>query len=383
MNPGNSEPRQVTGEPSLQSGRGANKRRRRHPNGEGDAAYPQGNVAIVSFECIFCKDNPHRYPECRGLRLTRLSDVIQHIKRQHLLIEITLGPQTALPENVILYCPRCRCLFRGMGAAYRLQVHLSHRVICQPVSIEQSGFMRSREFEELKAELGSCKGKTESEKWFIIWDKCYPGKTHPLSPYAEISVPRLQVESILQDELQSIQGSIQGIRQEEVQSIVRRCADRIYKTEPHRQSSHSGPLQAQLNIVQTANVPKHNTQAYMPSDPVFPFQPLQPQTQGFGYNSGLPRPGVDGTQDPSQRDNSITWNHDTFTNYSAPSPTPGFGAHTTSENNNVDGSNAAPGSIYPPDPYVGYPTASLEATSQEDDYFNTYGNPINRRGSQY
>ncbi|KAF5689616.1 hypothetical protein FCIRC_1311 [Fusarium circinatum] len=380
MNMGNSEPRQVTGESSLQSGRGANKRRRRHPNGEGDADYPHGKVAIVSFECIFCKDNPHRYPECRGLRLTRLSDVIQHIKRQHLLVEVTLASQTALPENIILYCPRCRCLFRGMGAAFRLEVHLNQEVKCQPVSIEQSGYMRSKEFEELKSELGSCKGKSESEKWFIIWVKCYPGKEPPLSPYAEISVPRLQVESILQDEL----GSIQGVEKEQVQSIVRRCADRIYRTGPDYRSKLPEPLRGQLNTVQTAHVPNYNNPAYISSDQAFTSQPLQSRTQGFRHSSGLPHTGVYGTPNASQREDSMPWNHHTFTNNSAQSPAPGFGAQTTPENNNFDsGFDTAPGSRYPDDPYVGYSTALLESTSQEDDYFNTYGNPVNRRGSYY
>ncbi|KAF5649984.1 hypothetical protein F52700_423 [Fusarium sp. NRRL 52700] len=378
MNPGTSEPRQVPGDSSPRGGRRLNKRRRYDQNGEGDANYPQEKAAIEPFECPFCKDDPHHYQECRGLRLTRLYDVIQHIKRQHLLDEVTLESQADLPENIILYCPRCRCLFRGIGASSQLRVHLNQDVDCQPVSIGESGFMISKEFNELKKELS--KERSDHEKWFIIWNKCYPGKRRPKSPRVEISVPRLEVESILQDVLQSVP----GIRQEEVPSIIERCADRFYKTERGHRDSSSVPLQAHQNIAQTTYTPNYDNPACMPPTPAFPSQPSQPQTQGFDYSSDLPHTGVDATPIASQIDISIPWNHDTFTNYSAPSPVPGFRAHAISENSNVDpGYHTAPGSIHPSDPYVGYPTGSLGSTTQDDDYFNVYGNPVNRRGSQY
>ncbi|CVL03117.1 uncharacterized protein FPRN_00109 [Fusarium proliferatum] len=381
MNLGNSEPRQVAGESSLQSSHGANKRRRHDQNGGVDDGpkYPGEKPTIVSFECLFCKENPHRYPECRGLRLTRLSDVIQHIKRQHLLVEVRLGAGTAIPEHIILYCARCRCLFCGTGAAFRLEVHSNQKVKCRPVTIEQGGVLTPKEFEELKSELGSCKGKSEEEKWFIIWVKCFPEKDPPRSPKAEISVPRLQLESILHYEL----GSIQGLKPEQVQSIVTRSADRIYKTSSHPRSSHTVPLQAQSNALQTTPVPTHDTTTCMPSDTEFATRTLQPQMQDFDYSSGPTYLGVHGTPTGGQEENSFDWNN-TLTNYSAPSPVPDSGAHTTSGSNFVDaGYFTAPVPGYPPVPYVGYHTGSFELASQDHGYLNTHGKTTGRRGPHY
>ncbi|KAH7182083.1 hypothetical protein DER46DRAFT_641994 [Fusarium sp. MPI-SDFR-AT-0072] len=377
MNLGNSEPRQVASESSvqrlpldqpLQPGRGANKRRRRDQNGGGDERdgprYPRRKVAILSFECPFCKLDPHRYEECRGYRLTRLSDVMQHIKRQHLILEVRLGLETLKEEDIILYCTRCRYLFHGLGAALRLGIHLNEKIPCQIANIEQSGVMVLLEFEGLRRKLRSYARHSERFRWNIIWDWCFPGKPCPPSPYVDIILPRPQVHLIIQEELQSVQ----GLPQREIQSIVRRSADRIYNTSSapsETRSSPSVPPQARPDTVQRAPEPTYSSPTYIHPNQAFPPQPLQPQSEGFGYNSELPNAGVSGTPNASQRENSLFWNY-TFTTNSAPSQSPDF---RTFENNTVDSE------VY---------TAPLESIIHDDhdlNDFTLYGNAANRRCS--
>ncbi|KAH7227084.1 uncharacterized protein BKA55DRAFT_211971 [Fusarium redolens] len=391
MNLGNSnnEPRQVTGESSVQElppdqaptpGRRANKRRRyqdlntnsgqnNEENGRVDQRdgpkYPHTKVPILSFECPFCKLDPHRYDECRGRRLTRLSDVIQHIKRQHLLAEVRLGFETVLPEDVILYCARCRCLFHGIGAEHRRRGHLTEGIQCQIANIEQTGVLLLREFEELRTELRVYPRHSETFRWYIMWDRCFPGKPRPLSPYVEIILPRPQVQLIIEAELQSLQ----RLSPAEIRSIARRSTDRIYTTSSPAPQPRRPPPQAPPNTVQRGPEPTH-----MPPNRALSSQPLQPftQPQGLGDDSGLSNPGAFETHlglNASQGDNSSLWNNTFNTNY-APSQILGFGTYTTSENNIVDS---------------GYPTARFEPASefisQDDDDLNLYGSAVNRRGS--
>ncbi|KAF4429955.1 hypothetical protein FACUT_8995 [Fusarium acutatum] len=384
MNPGNSEPRQVASESSLQSSRRANKRRRHDQNGGGDERdgqkWPQGRVAIVSFECPFCKLDPHRYAECKGYQLTRLSDVMQHLSRQHRILEVTLGSdETVREHDIVLYCARCRYLFHGLSASHKRDIHMNQEIECQLANIEQTGVMLEGEFEGLKSQLRSYPRHDETFRWNIIWKWCFPGKPCPPSPYVEISVPRLEVESILQNGL----GSIPGLEQEEVQSMARLFADRIFNNLPEPRSSPYVPPQGQSDSVQTAPGSNYHAPTYLPSNPAFASQHLQQQTQGVRYSSGLPYLGVHGTPTGGQRANSFHWNN-TLINNSTPSRVPGSGSRTTSGNNFVhSGDFTAPASGYPPFPYIQYSTDIFESESQDDEYLNTRGNTSGRRGSEY
>ncbi|KAF4457345.1 hypothetical protein F53441_674 [Fusarium austroafricanum] len=399
MNLGNSEsrqrlggPRQVAGESSVQepppgqapkTGRRANKRRRYEDfntdnSGQNDdedgggnqhdgPKYPHPGVAILSFECPFCKLDPHRYERCRRHLFTRLSDVIQHIKRQHLLVERRIGGGAGVqPEIITLYCTRCRCLFYGVGAENRRRVHLAERIQCQIVNIEHSGVLLPREFDDLRTELRLYVRHDETYKWYIIWDVCFPGKTRPASPYVDTLLPRPQAQSMIEDELQSLH----VLSPEQIRSVARRFTDRIYTSsspasEPRRNPSVSP--QARPNLAQPAPEPTYSALTYMPPNRAFSYQPLQPflRPQGFGDDSDLSNADF-GTHlglNTSQSDHSF-WN-DTF---SAPSQIPGFG--TTPESNLVDS---------------GYSSAPFQATSQfasqDEDDLDLYGNGVNRRGS--
>ncbi|KAF4497407.1 hypothetical protein FAGAP_6429 [Fusarium agapanthi] len=362
MNQGNSGPRQVAGESSLQSRHRANKRRRHDQNGGGDERdgqkWPLGKVELRSFECPFCKLDPHRYAECKGYQLTRLSDVMQHISRQHRILEITLGSdETVREQDVILYCTKCRHLFYGMRASHKRDIHMNREIGCQPANIEQTGVMLDGEYEGLRSKLRSYPRYDETFRWNIIWKWCFPEKPCPPSPYVEISVSRAEVQSIIQDELESIP----DLSQEQVQSVVRRSAYRIFNTSLESRSGLSVPPQAQSNIMQTASVPNYGAPIYMPPNQAFTSQSWQSHMQAFAYGSGLPNAGVYATSN-------------TFTNNSAPSPAPGSRAHATSGNNFVHA-----GSGYPTVPYIQYPTDSFESQNQDHEYGNTTG----RRGSDY
>lgn len=384
MNSANSEPRHGAGEPSLQTSRRANKRRRHDQNGGGDERdgpkWSQGNVAILSFECPFCKLDPYRYAECKGYQLTRLSDVMQHLSRQHRILEVTLGScETVRERDIGLYCTRCRDLFYGMGASRNRDIHMNQEIECQPANIEQTGVMLDGEFEALKSRLRSYPRRVEKFRWDIIWKWCFPGKPCPPSPYVEIIVPRAEVQGIIQDELKSIP----TLSQEEVQSRARQLANRIFSTASKPRSSPSVPLQAQSNIMQTTPVPDNHIPTSVSSNPAFTPQPLQQQTQGVRYSSGLPHLGVYGTPNGGQRQNSFHWNN-TLINSSVPSRVPGFMAHTSSENNLIHtGHLTAPSSGYPLFPDYPYSTGFFESENQDDDYLNTGGNTTGRGGSEY
>ncbi|KAF5647793.1 uncharacterized protein FTJAE_1476 [Fusarium tjaetaba] len=358
MNLGNCEPHQGAG----QGGRCANKRRRQDQNDGVDDGpkYPLARLSTLSFECPFSKLNPHQYPECRGYRLSRLSDVMQHIKRQHHIREVKIKHDaTVREEDAVLYCARCRDLFRGMGAAYRLRIHSTSEPQCHETDIERSGVTIPKELKALKSELELHKRESEMERWYIIWDRLFPGKDRPRSPHVEISVPRLQVESILRDELQSKQ----GLGQERAQSIIRQATDRIYKTSPQPRSSSSVPPQAQPNNVHTAPIPSFHTPSYLPSNPPFTSQALQSQTQGFNHNAGQ----------PSAAGVYVTPN--TFTEYCAPSPVPGSEAYTNSGNTFVPTEySTVHDSLYSVTSYNGYPNAPFEPATEDHNYSNAYGN---------
>ncbi|KAF5568758.1 ankyrin 3 [Fusarium napiforme] len=381
MNLGNSEPRQVAGESSLQTSRRANKRRRHDQNGGVDERdgqkWPIGKVEIRSFECPFCKLDPHRYAECRGYRLSRLSDVMQHISRQHRILEVTLGSnETIQEEDIILYCTRCRYLFHGMGASNRRDIHMNLEMECRPANIEQTGVMLYGEFEALKTKLRSYPRHDETFRWNIIWNWCFPGKPCPPSPYVEIIVPRAEVQEIIQDELESVP----GLSQQEAQLRARQLANRIHSTASKPRSSTSIPPQAHSNIMQTTPVPDYQITSSASSNPTLTSRPLQQRTQGVRYNSSLPYLGVHGTPTRGQRHNSIDWNN-TLINNSAPSRVSDLGTHTTSGNDFVhSGDFTDNGSGYPPFPYLQYPTDFFESGNQDDDYLNTHGNTTSRRG---
>jgi hypothetical protein len=266
-----------------------------------------------------------------------------------------------------------------MGASRNRDIHMNQEIECQPANIEQTGVMLDGEFEALKSRLRSYPRRDETFRWNIIWKWCFPRKPYPPSPYVEIIVPRAQVQGIIQDELESIP----TLSQEEVQLRARQLANRIYSTASKPRGGPSVPLQTQSNIMQTTPIPDYHIPTSVSSNPTFTPQPLQQQTQGVRYSSGLPHLGVYGTPTGGQRQNSFQWNN-TLTNNSVPSRVPGFMAHPSPGNNFIHpGHFTAPSSGYPLFSDIQYSTDLVELENQDDDYLNTGGNTTGRRGSEY
>ncbi|KAF5606144.1 WD repeat-containing protein [Fusarium subglutinans] len=70
----------------------------------------------------------------------------------------------------------------------------------QPGTIEQTGVLLPREFEELKSEVRSVSGNVA--KWNVIWSKCFPA-TSPPPLYGSNMVSQLKAQQILQQLLSS------------------------------------------------------------------------------------------------------------------------------------------------------------------------------------
>ncbi|KAF4946519.1 hypothetical protein FGADI_11157 [Fusarium gaditjirri] len=165
--------------------------------------YPQrSGPPAKKFSCPFHKYDPVRYTDCIGAQLFRISDVMQHIKKSHMLQDIIFKSDgTISPEKTCVYCKSCRHEFHGLGAGGRLY---NHKKTCQagnqPATIEQAGVLLPQEVRELMLALQT--RNDEVAKWNFIWANCFPLTATP-PPYAENVVSRPRAHLILLDLLVS------------------------------------------------------------------------------------------------------------------------------------------------------------------------------------
>ncbi|KAF4485635.1 ankyrin 3 [Fusarium agapanthi] len=151
-----------------------------------------------TLECPFAKHDPARYVSCQGLRITSMSYLTQHIARRHVLRDDSPESLTTIaPEKLCVNCTWCRHEFRGQGAWERLH---NHTTGCQasnrPATIEQTGVLLPKEFEELTSEVRSVSGT--DAKWNVMWIKCFPATPPPGN-----IVSQLKAQQILQQLLSS------------------------------------------------------------------------------------------------------------------------------------------------------------------------------------
>ncbi|KAG5787611.1 hypothetical protein H9Q69_013325 [Fusarium xylarioides] len=166
------------------------------------------------FACPFQKHDPVRYMECLKVQPSRVSDIIKHISRRHVLKESIIRkediqiPETVVrPEDQSTYCPRCRREFRGRDAAYELGHHRNGE-LCQFSEIQQTGVLLNREMETLRWLMR--RGSSEAEKWNTIWMMCFPQSVIP-SPYLEILVSQPEAEPIQQERLGSTAAELRSL----------------------------------------------------------------------------------------------------------------------------------------------------------------------------
>ncbi|EWG47512.1 hypothetical protein FVEG_07592 [Fusarium verticillioides 7600] len=157
---------------------------------------PTGSPDRKTIACPFHKYHPARYCKCKGLRITSISYVIQHIGRGHVLKEVRIDVQatahstddssptrpdrTPDPNKIVYYCPTCRYEFHGRGADIRWERHTDKG--CKTKSIADTGVLLPAEFKKLKDDVIATSGN--DQKWEKIWSTLYPGITTP-TPYNE------------------------------------------------------------------------------------------------------------------------------------------------------------------------------------------------------
>ncbi|CVK96843.1 uncharacterized protein FMAN_11163 [Fusarium mangiferae] len=154
---------------------------------------PTNSPDRKTFPCPFHKYHPARYCKCKGLHITSISYVIQHIGRRHVLKEVRMDVQetahstdgdpdvaerTTDPHKIVFYCPACRDEFHGRGADIRCDRH----TVCEAKSIAETGVLLPAEFKKLKDDVNAATGN--DQKWERIWTTLYPGTSTP-TPYNE------------------------------------------------------------------------------------------------------------------------------------------------------------------------------------------------------
>nr|RBQ92086.1 hypothetical protein FVER53263_07592 [Fusarium verticillioides] len=168
---------------------------------------PTGSPERKTIACPFHKYHPARYCKCKGLRITSISYVIQHIGRGHVLKEVRMDVQeTTFPTDdsptrpertpdhnkIVYYCPTCRYEFHGRGADIRCERHTDAG--CKIKSIADTGVLLPAEFKKLKDEVTAA---SASDKWDKIWKTLYPGiptptpynEAEPVAPIAVVAQP--------------------------------------------------------------------------------------------------------------------------------------------------------------------------------------------------
>lgn len=142
-----------------------------------DPAQPSRSSSVKqatrTFACPYYLHDRNRHSDCLYIRLTRLSDV-----RQHLLERAHYQP---------VHCPVCGRRFQGRLADARRQrdAHVRART-CEPSpfpfhypGITEDGEQRIREI----ARNNRTNHFTEVHRWYMIWDFLFPGEPRPESPF--------------------------------------------------------------------------------------------------------------------------------------------------------------------------------------------------------
>ncbi|KAH7226824.1 hypothetical protein BKA60DRAFT_188940 [Fusarium oxysporum] len=254
--------------------------------------------------CPFYMTEPLRHHACSSLRLSRPSDVSQHIMRTHLLQEINLvlrrdtesTDRTETGEagtctnanDIRRYHARCRMEFHGPNAEENLRDHCRN-FKCYEAGIEETGVMLLSEFKNLTNARDAANGSVA--KWYAMWRVCYPptstrGRTVPASPYVETTVPREQGEYIIRQALMSstdqslvsgqiVNGIYLGVETDrEVQQIV----------QDQQQQQRDLELQGAFRSTSTSSHP-HSTG-------LEPWRLSLQETPGLQHTSPLPSSSV-------------------------------------------------------------------------------------------
>lgn len=154
------------------------KRGRRPPLPSRSSVKRQG---ARTFACPFYLHDRLRHSDCLNIRLTRLSDVRQHLlERAH---------------NQVVHCPVCGTTFAGRTAEARRRrdTHVqAERCEPSPFPLDFPGITEDEEQSIRQIARNTRTTQyTEFQRWYMIWDILFPGEPRPDSPFLT-DVPDIQ-----------------------------------------------------------------------------------------------------------------------------------------------------------------------------------------------
>jgi hypothetical protein len=127
----------------------------------------RGKKPQKSFACPYLKWDPEKFKECCKLRLSRISDVKNHLHRKH------------TPHH---YCPLCQAIFPGEDS---LQGHIEDRGCSRRDPIMLIGVSR-QQYQQLHKKSDS--DASEEDKWYKIWNILFPQHAKPPSVYIDTNL---------------------------------------------------------------------------------------------------------------------------------------------------------------------------------------------------
>ncbi|KAI1329856.1 hypothetical protein F5Y16DRAFT_417002 [Xylariaceae sp. FL0255] len=120
------------------------------------------------FACPFFLFNREAHSRCLSKSLYRVPDIRMHIRRCHYLS----------------YCPICFRTFENDPQFAQRDAHVAQGA-CHHVE-NPHACATSEQLEQMKTAARDQKRISNEERWYIIWDIMFPGRTRPDSPYIDV-----------------------------------------------------------------------------------------------------------------------------------------------------------------------------------------------------
>jgi hypothetical protein len=144
------------------------------------------NKCVESFACPFYRRHPERFFDCISLKMPRISDVKQHLKRRHM---------------ANYFCPSC---LKGFSALKPFQEHVLQQGCSMDLSENTDGVSPTTQ-EALKVRFE--RSLSPRDQWYKIWKILFGNIGGDQNPYHE-------------GVFKEITGIIRGIWTEEGQNII-------------------------------------------------------------------------------------------------------------------------------------------------------------------
>ncbi|OHE91969.1 hypothetical protein CORC01_12757 [Colletotrichum orchidophilum] len=223
--------------------RGGSEERNEHPDEDDpDGSDPEdnddssgsGNAEERFLACPLYRKDPEKHPTCAMLRLGRIRDLKQHMRRRH-----------NRPE---FYCPICWEIFSGP------EQRDSHLVQRSCHSVDESGPPWITREQDALLEGRVPNGSTE-DQWFSVWDIVCPGQRRPRPAFSflgkmveDTSTIRRELweedgRHIVENLVAQREALLQQPLTAENRRLVRRCImDAVAHVLEHPDVTQAGPI---------------------------------------------------------------------------------------------------------------------------------------------